>query len=383
MHTNGPSVSARLRKRSGLPHVSRIHQLCLTLSVQPAQTLLVFDPSWVRYLTGFAGSFGFLVLEVSTSASGLLCTDSRYREDAAHVLAANELDGIFELSLDAPITATLARLRPRRLALLGTPPSWDVARTILSIDPDAIDALPHVWPLRAVKDAHEIEALRRAASIADQAMDEVLAELAAGPLTELELAARFEYLARHLGAESVAFPTIVAASDHASQPHAHPTQRLINPSDLLLVDFGATVDGYRSDATRTLLPPSGSNRERASELWSVVAAAQQAGIDAAQPGATPREVEAAARAVLREAGVESLLLHGVGHGVGLDIHERPFTARDDRPLAAGTLLTVEPGVYVPHEFGIRLEDTILITANGPEVITGGAQRSQLRDLRAR
>ncbi|ACU54628.1 peptidase M24 [Acidimicrobium ferrooxidans DSM 10331] len=360
------------------PGPSMVGQVRGLLSGQAATTLVVVDPAWIRYLTGFDGSHGTLLIDLRDEDRHLLCTDGRYVEAAGRALGARGLDGLVEVLGDDPLTTSHHRdLLRAPLALLGSCWSLSTLRLLMEIDPTPIDAQPLLWPLRAVKQTWELERIRAAARLADDAMDAALASLADGPISERLLAATYEFELRARGADEPAFATIVAAGSHASEPHARPSERLIRPGDILLVDFGATVDGYRSDATRTMLPSEGAD-PRVQAYWDIVAAAQRAGIAAATVGASAHDIETAARAVLREAGVEELLLHGVGHALGLEIHERPFTAHDRDPLAEGTVITVEPGLYVPGELGIRLEDTILVGAEGPECLTRPATESRTR-----
>lgn len=360
------------------PGPALIEQVRGRLSGQAAKTLVVSDPAWIRYLTGFAGSHGTLLIDLRDDERHLLCTDGRYVEAAGRALGARGLEAAIEVLSDDPLTTPHRRdLLRAPLALLGSCWSWPTMRLLLELDPAPIDAQSLLWPLRAAKHPWELERMRAAAQLADEALDVALASLADGPISERVLAATYEYALRNLGAEEPAFATIVAAGSHASEPHATPSDRLIQPDDTLLVDFGATVDGYRSDATRTMLPAEGGN-PRVRTYWDIVAEAQRAGIAAATVGASAHDIEMAARTVLREAGVEALLLHGVGHALGLEIHERPFTAHDHEPLVEGTVITVEPGLYVPGELGVRLEDTVLVTAQGPELLTRPATASKRR-----
>jgi Xaa-Pro aminopeptidase len=375
MHTQAPVPPEMLRPPSGSPpgarFCSRIASVVGKMSEQPAITLLVSDPAWVRYLCGFHGSNGSLVLSIDGKAPHYLCTDGRYHVAAIEALAAGGLEGVVEVSLTDPLAADVTVLRPP-IAILGRQLSLAGLRRLLSLDPAVADAEALLWPIRARKDASEIALMRRAASIADDALDAALTTLGEESASERDLAARFEWEARRRGADGAAFETIVATNARAALPHAVPSDHAIRPGDLLLVDFGAVVGGYRSDATRTLAVGTELTGQRRHH-WEIVAEAQQAGIAAARPGALATDVERAVRAVLASAGVEDLLLHGVGHGVGLDIHERPFTSRDETPLAEGMVLTVEPGIYLAGSHGIRLEDTIVIQGSGACLLTRPAR----------
>jgi Xaa-Pro aminopeptidase len=224
--------------------------------------------------------------------------------------------------------------------------------------------------MRAHKDAAEIAAITKASIVADRAITQTLSHLEESP-TELELAGWFEYYVRECGAEGVSFPTIIASGSRTSLPHAQPTrQRIVAPTPMV-VDFGAMVDGYCSDSTRSFYfgePPTSYQ-----QTYEIVAAAKAAGVAQLRPGNSVHAVERATRDYLRAHGVEEHLLHGVGHGVGLEIHEYPFTASAiDVAVEPDMCITVEPGLYYTHDFGIRLEDLYLTTDAAPISLSNSA-----------
>jgi Xaa-Pro aminopeptidase len=225
--------------------------------------------------------------------------------------------------------------------------------------------------LRAVKDGAELEALRAAARMSD----EVLAWLAEGPLagrTERELVAAVEARMRELGSDEPAFDTLVVSGPRAAEPHGDPADVPIEPDAVLIVDLGCVVDGYRSDCTR-MFAPGGADGE-AAEVYAAVARAQEAAVAALEPGAATRAVDGAARAVLTDAGYGEEFVHGVGHGVGLEIHEEPMLLRSSEgSVEEGNVVTIEPAVYLPGRFGVRLEDTVWLGPDGPERLTNFAR----------
>jgi Xaa-Pro aminopeptidase len=224
-----------------------------------------------------------------------------------------------------------------------------------------------VGGLRVVKDAGEVARMRAAAAIADEALAAVLPRLSAGD-TEARVALAFDTTIRELGADGPAFDTIVASGGNGARPHHEPGERAIRRGDLVIIDCGATVDGYRSDMTRTF--SIGEPDESAAAMVELVTRAQAAGLAAVAPGRAAVTIDEACRAVIAEAGRGEEFLHGAGHGVGLDIHESPWAvpgSEDD--LDEGMVVTVEPGVYRSGLGGVRIEDTVLVTPAGAEPLT--------------
>ena len=216
--------------------------------------------------------------------------------------------------------------------------------------------------LRAVKDADEVTALRRACAVADAAFADVLPTIRPG-VTERTIAADLEGRMRRHGSEGPSFDTIVAAGPNAAVPHHRPTDRPVGLGDLITIDFGAVVDGYHSDMTRTVVLGEPQAWQR--EVYDVVAAAQQAGVDAVADGVAAATVDQAARGVIEAAGMGERFIHGLGHGVGLEIHEAPAVGSGSAgELRMDMVLTVEPGVYLPGRGGVRIEDTLVVLGHG-------------------
>ncbi|MDQ1724938.1 MAG: hypothetical protein QOG52_1966 [Frankiaceae bacterium] len=338
------------------------------LAERGCDAVLVTAPVNVRYLTGFTGSNGAVLL---TRDSVSLATDGRYDEQAQR-----------ETGLTPTITRALLRtlvtdartsgarslaIERDHVTLAHFEAIADAAEGELTLTPCA----GLVENERMRKDETELGCLRRAAAIADAAFTAVKQTVSPG-MTERELADALEEAMRRGGADAPAFATIVAAGVNGAEPHHQPTSYALALGDLVTVDMGARVDGYHSDMTRTFAVGPVDDWQR--ELYGLVDAAQRAGCAAVVAGAGTAEVDAAARAVIENAGHGEHFVHGVGHGVGLQIHESPMLfGASEVVLADGMVVTVEPGIYVPGRGGIRIEDTLIVSADAPEVITRAAR----------
>jgi Xaa-Pro aminopeptidase len=318
----------------------------------------------VRYTTGFTGSNGQVLL---TPDGAAFFTDGRYTEQARHEVPDLErvtyLDGFL-----GPVVQAARRLGVERL---GFESEGVTFRTYEELRAAAkgIELVPvggEVERQRWVKDGEELAALDRAQGATDDAFDAVVGRLREG-LTERELAFELEAEMRQAGAERPAFDTIVAFGEDAAEPHHEPTDRQLSPGDVVKMDFGALVDGYHGDMTRTVA--FGEPLAQLRDVHDLVRTAQQAGIEAVRVGATGAEVDAAARSVIEGAGLGEHFTHGVGHGVGLEIHEGPRLRRgSDDVLPVGAVVTVEPGVYLPGVGGVRIEDMVEVTEEGCRVL---------------
>jgi Xaa-Pro aminopeptidase len=327
--------------------------------------LLVTSPVNLRYLTGFTGSNGLCVL-----GPGLrrFVTDFRYVERAAR-----EVDG-FEIERSP--TEFLAALRsgwPEGALRLGFEDHVMTVRAharVAALLPDGVELAPAgglVERERAIKEPAELERIAAAAALADEALSEVLEGGLSGR-RERDVARDVEAGIRRRGGEP-AFATIVASGERGSLPHATPGDDEIAPGTLVTIDWGATLDGYCSDCTRTYA--AGEPAAELRELYELVRRAQAAALEAVAPGPLGRDVDAVARELIREAGHGDDFGHGLGHGVGLEVHEAPrlgTTGTD--PLRAGNVVTVEPGVYVQGTGGVRIEDLVAVTAAGHRVLSG-------------
>ena len=346
----------------------RLHRCRELLDGLRLDGFLVSDPVDVRYLSGFRGDDATLVVG---HRAALLCADSRFWEQVHEEVADFELSKVTSEPLLAHSVAEAARAlgEGARLGYQGAQLSHASYRRLRRAHGGALrDVRQSVTLLRAVKDEAEITAMRRAAAVTDEALGLVVGRGLVGR-RERDVAWDLQAEYHRLGADGEAFGAIVATGDHGAQAHALPGERVIRAGELVVVDTGARVDGYCSDITRTFAAGEPSDDLR--RIYSIVLAAQLAGLAAVRPGAHgQRDVDAAARTVIAEAGYGEQFGHGTGHGVGLEVHEAPALGRTrgDR-LEAGMVCTVEPGIYVESLAGVRVEDTVLVTPDGGERLT--------------
>jgi Xaa-Pro aminopeptidase len=345
-------------------------RLVAALAGAGCEALLVTNLVDVRYLTGFTGSAGLLLVAPDRAT---LVTDGRYREQAAEELAASGADVAVEVGSSVRAQRELivaAAAGATRLGLQAAHVSWAAQRTYAAewfpaAELVATDGL--VEELRAVKDDGEVARIEAAAAIADAALAAVRPRLLERP-TERELALELDQAMRLRGAADVSFETIVGSGPNGAKPHARPGDRVIAEGDLVVLDFGALVDGYHSDMTRTLMVGEPSPTQ--ARMLQVVLASQAAGVAAVAAGVGCAVIDRACREVIAEAGWADAFVHGTGHGVGLDIHEGPPVAgTSTASLAAGHVVTVEPGVYLPRHGGVRIEDTVVVTSDGCRPLT--------------
>ncbi len=344
----------------------------------PVGGLLVTTPANIRWLTGFGGSAGLLLV---TPDRAVLTTDGRYRTQSVEQLTASGVDGQVEVVIGGVQAQREALHRGgdgiADLGLEAEHVTWSAQRSWTEVfAPTAlIPTRGLVERLRMVKDAGEVDRMARAAAIADAALAAVLPLLSgagssAGPeLTESRFAAALDHAMRERGAEDRAFETIVASGENSAKPHARPGSRVIRPGDPVVVDFGAMYDGYRSDMTRTFCiggPPTGE----LATVFEVVAESQRLGVARVEPGVSTGSVDLACREAIAASGWAERFEHGTGHGVGLDIHEGPSVGPGSTAiLEPGTVVTVEPGVYLPGTGGVRIEDTLVVTEHGSRSLT--------------
>jgi Xaa-Pro aminopeptidase len=352
-------MSLSVRKKSAVARAKAAGVDCLLVTHLPD----------VRYLCGFTGSNAALVL---SGGRAVLFTDGRYTAQAKAEAAGTrvviakkpavaaacewmEAAGILRCGFDAAQT-TVAALEGMRKAV-----SAKVRRGLFQ------SVGPLVAGLREVKDTEEIATMRKAALLGCRLFDGMLSFMQLG-LTEVAVAAELEHAARLAGAEAMSFETIVASGQRSALPHGRATPAKLPKRGFVTLDFGVVVDGYCSDMTRTVHMGKALPDER--EVYDAVLEAQEAGVAKVAPGVTAAEVDEAARSVLRRAGLDKYFSHSTGHGVGLEIHEGPrLAAKQTQVLEPGMVVTIEPGVYMPGRFGVRIEDMVLVTATGGEVLT--------------
>jgi Xaa-Pro aminopeptidase len=338
---------------------SMLAERCADLDVD---AVLISKLANVRYLTGFTGSSAMALVAPGGSA---FFTDGRYDEQSRHEVP--DLPRV--ASMESPLGAILEQARGLGVRRLGFERH---AVTVAELErwEQRFEGIhltgigEEVERLRWAKDREELALLRSAQDATDRAFEDILDLLVVG-ITERQAAAHLERaMARH-GADGLAFDVIVAFGEHAAEPHHRPCRRALAEGDVIKMDFGALVDGYHTDMTRTVA--FGEPVAELRKVHDVVAAAQQAGIDALRPGVLAADVDRAARSVIEDAGYGDRFTHGLGHGVGLEIHEGPSLRRDGEDvIPAGAVVTVEPGVYLPGLGGVRIEDAVAVSEDGPD-----------------
>lgn len=332
--------------------------------------LLVTTLANIRYLTGFTGSAAVLLVQPHEL---VFVTDGRYGGQAAEQLAAVGVEAGIEVGTVKAQHERLAAAAKgtARLGLEAGNVTWARQRSLASewfADAELVPTEGVVEALREVKDDGEVARIGQAAAVADEALARVLPRLVERPC-ERDVALELDTEMRRLGAVGPSFETIVASGPNGAKPHARPGERVIGEGDLVVIDFGAIVDGYCSDTTRTFVVGHWAS-DTARRMYEVVAESQARGVEAVRPGVEGSAVDRTCRDVITEAGWGEAFLHSTGHGVGLDIHEAPWVASTaGGSLAAGNVVTVEPGVYLPDHGGVRIEDTVAVTPDGPRVLT--------------
>ncbi|ORB17368.1 M24 family metallopeptidase [Mycobacterium noviomagense] len=334
--------------------------------------MLVSDLVNVRYLSGFTGSNAALLV-FADDRTPVLATDGRYRTQAAQ--QAPDLEIAIERACGRHLVRRAAAAGVRRLGFeshVVTVDGFDVLAAEAGTT-ELVRASGTVEALREVKDAGEVALLRLACEAADAALTDLIERGGLRPgRTEREVSRELENLMLDHGAEGVSFETIVAAGPNSAIPHHRPTDAVLAAGDFVKIDFGALVAGYHSDMTRTFVLGRAADWQQ--EIYQLVAAAQRAGREALRAGANLQDVDAAARQVIIDAGHGERFGHGLGHGVGLQIHEAPgINATAAGTLLAGSVVTVEPGVYLPDQGGVRIEDTLVVadetSGHTPELLT--------------
>lgn len=356
-------MPAPKKKSKQDPHAfrrQRLTRLRKAIRAVGCDAALLTNANDIRYITGFSGEDSYAVV---SSRSVVVISDFRFEEDLGVV------DGIARVHLRKGVIVDAVRtvvgdINPDALAFQSEHVTVGLrARLAKAVGAKRLKPTTGLLnQLRQIKDDAEIRTIRRAVKVQQRALLATLETIKPGQ-SEAQVAALLEYNMKLGGASGTSFPSIVAASANSSKPHAVPGTTKIRANQPLLIDWGAKVDGYCSDMTRTFNLGRWSKRMR--EVYEVVLEAQLAAIKAVEPGVTTREVDRVARSIIDDAGYGDRFGHGLGHGIGLDIHEGPSVAqRDETTLKPGMIVTIEPGVYLPGVGGVRIEDDILVTATG-------------------
>ncbi|SFN22500.1 Xaa-Pro aminopeptidase [Actinomadura madurae] len=348
----------------GETHLARRRRLAALVAERDAGALLVTRLVNVRYLTGLDSSRAALL--VPAGGDAVLATDGRYAGMAAEVCP--ELPVIVDRQVAHVLLKRAAEDGHGRVGFEAHDMTVEQHAGLAADAEGELIPLGHlVEDLRRVKDEEEIALLREACAITDRAFAAVLSEIRAG-VTERAVAVALERAMVDLGAERPAFESIVASGPNGAVPHHHPGGRELERGDLVTLDFGALYGGYHADMTRTVAIGEPADWQR--DLYDLVHRAQRAALDAAVPGAETKAVDAAARDVIAAAGHGDAFPHGLGHGVGLEIHEAPLMGYDKTgKLVDRVPITAEPGVYLAGRGGVRIEDTLVVRAGGPELLT--------------
>jgi Xaa-Pro aminopeptidase len=348
-------------------HNLRLRQVQAAIAGRRLDALLVSYLPNIRYLCGFTGSAGVLVV---TARDKILLTDGRYTEQAKQEVKGARVKIVKKT---ASVAAAEWLKKHSSLHRIGFESAHmtvsDRASLAKGLGRSAtlVAAQPIVEPLRMIKDAEEIACIRAACQLGVQLFSKVTGKLRPG-MTESAVAGELEFAARQAGIDQMAFPTIIAAGKRSALPHGRASNALISPQGFVVCDFGVILAGYCSDMTRTV--HVGRPQSDARSAYDAVREAQQAALDAVKPGATTGEVDHAARKLLYNRKLGEFFTHSTGHGLGLEIHEAPkIAAAQKEVLQPEMVITIEPGVYLPGKWGVRIEDTVVVTETGCEVLT--------------
>lgn len=339
--------------------MERLERLFAYMEKQADGVLITSQPNR-SYFSGFTGSAGCLLI---SPGQRLLFTDSRYTEQAKNQAPDFTVIQTQELLETLPQFAD----KYQRIAFEAEALSYTQYEEYREALPGKLVPLKGISSLRQVKDEEEIQKIAKAAEITDSALAKLLPKLKVG-VSELEAAAELEYQMRLLGAEGAAFPTIVASGPNSALPHAQPGSRRLGWGDFVVIDCGAKWQGYCADLTRIFVVGEPSAKQQ--EIYQLVLDAQLVGLEALQAGMGARELDATARSVIGAAGYADAFGHGLGHGVGLEVHEEPrLSPKGEGELAAGMVVTVEPGIYLAGWGGVRIEDLVLVKEDGREILS--------------
>ncbi|NLL49342.1 MAG: aminopeptidase P family protein [Firmicutes bacterium] len=343
--------------------MERISRIRERLQVEGIDVFLVSSPINRRYLTGFTGSAGLVWISPTRQA---ILTDFRYLEQVKQECPGWEL-----IHIESYIESLTTLIEEDKVQTIAIEKEYVTVNQMEDwqekLAPTFTGVKGWVEELRMIKSEEEVANIRKAASIADEAFAKLLPTIRSG-LTEREIALELEFLMRKAGASAMSFDPIIASGPRSALPHARPGERILSVGDFVVFDFGCVVNGYCSDMTRTLV--IGEPEEKHLLIYDLVLEAQERSLAAVGPGKTGVEIDAIARNIISDAGYGEYFGHGLGHSLGLEVHESPRLSKlDETVLQPGMIVTVEPGVYLPDFGGVRIEDLVLVTEDGHEVLS--------------
>jgi len=355
-------------KNIGVRTMERIAKLLSILQEHNLDGMLLVKDANLRYLSGFTGSESYAVISKKGRA---FITDYRYTEQAEQECPGFEIIKWRSPNCDLPeaIKSVCDRFDIKRLGFEKDCVSFSLYERLKNglNDVDLVGTTGLIENLRSVKEKAEIEFIKKAAEITDKAFEEILNFIKPG-VTEKDIERELAYLIRKKGADDIGFPIIVASGENSSKPHAIPSNRPVRVGDLITIDVGSMYNGYKSDMTRTVVLGKASDKQI--KIYNAVKKSQEAAISIIKAGVEGKLVDKLSKDVLKEEGMEGIFEYGLGHGVGLEIHEEPsMSSRSLSTLEEGSVVTVEPGIYLPGWGGVRIEDTVVVTIDGCEIIT--------------
>jgi Xaa-Pro aminopeptidase len=350
-----------------MDHKKRVVQARMALEKNRLDGLLITHLPDVRYFCGFTGSSSVLVI---TRRDNILFTDGRYTQQAQQEVKTAKIRITPKGALTAAGGWLGKRKSSRKIGIQSaylTVAGCESLRKSLRGGVRLADVTASLMQIRVVKHSEEIGLIRDACHLGAELFRQVLTTIRAG-VTEAQVAGKLEFEARMAGAEQMSFPTIIASGERSALPHGRASKERIPPRGFVVCDFGVILAGYCSDMTRTV--HVGEPESRARKVYEAVRDAQQAAVDAVKPGVVVGEVDQAARKLLKKRSLDKFFSHSTGHGVGLEIHEAPRVAANQKEvLRPGMVITIEPGVYMPGKWGVRIEDTVVVTETGCEILT--------------
>ncbi len=335
----------------------RVQNLILMLSEASIDNIIITDPKNMYYYSGFYNGEGYLLIG---KCGNFILTDSRYTEYAKGLESGFEVCDITQKKLSSFIDdKSLLAFEDKHI-------SYSQFVTISKLHSNLIPCGDMAIKMREIKDESEIECIKKASQIADKAFSYILSIIKCG-MTEIEVATEIDCFMKKSGAEGVSFPTIVATGERGSLPHAIPSDRELKFGDLVVMDFGCIKDGYASDMTRTVA--MGDVTDEFEKVYNTVLSAQLKALSGIKEGEIAKDIDKLSRDII-DKDYKGCFTHALGHSVGLDIHETPnLSPKNDKPLVARNVVTVEPGIYIPKKCGVRIEDLVVVTESGYENLT--------------